>query len=113
MVSFFYASLIFVYRFGNLVTMDWWKDLYLNEGFATWAGWLSTAHIYPEWQVWTQFVNDDLQRGLSLDALRSSHPIEVPVKSPSEVHQIFDAISYSKGASVIRMLANYLGAEEF
>jgi aminopeptidase 2 len=68
--------------FGNLVTMEWWSDLWLNEGFATWVGWLAVDHLFPEWNIWTQFVNDDLQRGLKLDALRSSHPIEVPVKNP-------------------------------
>ena len=99
--------------FGNLVSPGWWSDLWLNEGFATWAGWLATDHLFPEWSVWTQFVNDDMQRGLGLDSLRSSHPIEVPVQNPAEIHQIFDAISYSKGASVIRMLANYLGADTF
>ncbi|KAI3640726.1 hypothetical protein MIR68_001604 [Amoeboaphelidium protococcarum] len=99
--------------FGNLVTFEWWSDLWLNEGFATWAGWLATDHVFPEWKVWTQFVNDDFQRGLNLDSLKSSHPIEVPVKNPAEIHQIFDAISYSKGASVIRMLANYLGEKDF
>lgn len=66
-----------------------------------------------EWKVWTGFVEGELQSGLGLDALRSSHPIEVPVKNPSEIHQIFDAISYSKGASVIRMLANFLGSNTF
>jgi aminopeptidase 2 len=99
--------------FGNLVSPEWWADLWLNEGFATWAGWLATDKLFPEWNVWTSFVSNDLQRGLSLDALVSSHPIEVPVKNPHEIHQIFDAISYSKGASVIRMLASYMGAEDF
>jgi aminopeptidase 2 len=99
--------------FGNLITFDWWDDLWLNEGFATWAGWLATDHLFPDWKVWMDFVNDDLQRGLGLDALKSSHPIQVPVNKPSEIHQIFDAISYSKGASVIRMLANYLGSNTF
>lgn len=99
--------------FGNVVTFKWWSDLWLNEGFATWAGWLATDHCFPEWKVWEQFVNDDYQRGLSLDSLKSSHPIEVPVKNPAEIHQIFDAISYSKGASVIRMLANYMGQKTF
>ena len=56
---------------------------------------------------------DDQQRGLSLDGLRSSHPIQVPVRNPSEISQIFDAISYSKGASVIRMLVHYLGEDTF
>nr|KAJ3418959.1 Aminopeptidase 2 mitochondrial [Polyrhizophydium stewartii] len=99
--------------FGNLVTMDWWSELWLNEGFATYVGWLSTDFIFPEWQVWTQFVNNDFNRGLGLDGMRSSHPIEVSVKSPSEINQIFDAISYSKGASVIRMLSSFLGTDVF
>ena len=99
--------------FGNLVTMEWWSDLWLNEGFATWVGWLASDYLFPEWQIWTRFVQDDLNRALSLDALRSSHPIEVPVKDPAEINQIFDAISYSKGASVIRMLEVFLGTEVF
>jgi aminopeptidase 2 len=99
--------------FGNLVTMEWWSDLWLNEGFATWVGWLAADHLFPEWDIWTEFVVDDCQSGLRLDGLRSSHPIEVPVKNPAEISQIFDAISYSKGASVIRMLVTYLGGETF
>ncbi|KGG50376.1 hypothetical protein DI09_73p40 [Mitosporidium daphniae] len=99
--------------FGNLVTMQWWSDLWLNEGFATWAGWLAADHIFPKWEIWTEFVVDDLQSGLALDSLRSSHPIEVPVRDPSEISQIFDSISYSKGASVIRMLEAYLGPKVF
>lgn len=99
--------------FGNLVTMEWWSDLWLNEGFATWVGWLAADHLFPEWDIWTQFVVDDCNAGLSLDGLRSSHPIEVPVKNPAEISQIFDSISYSKGAAVIRMLVTYLGEETF
>jgi aminopeptidase 2 len=71
--------------FGNLVTMEWWSDLWLNEGFATFVGWMAVDHLYPEWDVWTQFVIGDLANGLSLDSLRSSHPIQVDVKSPHEV----------------------------
>jgi aminopeptidase 2 len=99
--------------FGNLVTMEWWDHLWLNEGFATWVGWLAVDNIFPEWDVWTSFVNEDMPRALSLDALRSSHPIEVTVNDPAEIHQIFDAISYYKGASVIRMLSSWLGVETF
>lgn len=99
--------------FGNLVTMDWWSELWLNEGFATFVGWLAVDHIFPEWNVWTQFVTNDFTSGLNLDALRSSHPIEVDVKSPAEINQIFDAISYSKGASLIRMLNSFLGGDKF
>ncbi|ORY04712.1 aminopeptidase [Basidiobolus meristosporus CBS 931.73] len=99
--------------FGNLVTMEWWNHLWLNEGFATWVASLAVNKLFPDWNVWTQFVVDDLQRGLQLDALRSSHPIEVDVRDPAEIHQIFDAISYSKGASVIRMLSSFLGEDVF
>ncbi|ORE08615.1 hypothetical protein BCV72DRAFT_86089 [Rhizopus microsporus var. microsporus] len=99
--------------FGNLVTMEWWDHLWLNEGFATWVGWLAVDEIFPEWEVWTSFVNNDMPRALSLDALRSSHPIEVAVNDPAEIHQIFDAISYYKGASVIRMLSSWLGIDTF
>ncbi|POS80893.1 aminopeptidase 2 [Diaporthe helianthi] len=99
--------------FGNLVTMDWWEGLWLNEGFATWASWYSCNEFYPEWKVWQTFVTDTLQGGLSLDSLRSSHPIEVPVKRADEINQIFDAISYMKGSCVLRMVSTYLGEDVF
>jgi len=99
--------------FGNLVTMDWWSELWLNEGFATWVGWLATDHIHPDWNVWPQFVSEGMQTAFTLDSLRSSHPIEVPVRDALDVDQIFDHISYLKGSSVIRMLAAHLGKETF
>src|SRR5215469_12066452 len=70
--------------FGNLVTMDFWDGLWLNEGFATWMSWYSCNAFYPEWKVWEGYVTDNLQSALSLDSLRSSHPIEVPVKRADE-----------------------------
>ncbi|MCJ1399571.1 hypothetical protein MMC11_002773 [Xylographa trunciseda] len=99
--------------FGNLVTMDWWSELWLNEGFATWVGWLAIDHLYPEWDTWAQFITESVQTAFQLDALRASHPIEVPVKDALEINQIFDAISYLKGSSVIRMLSGHLGVETF
>ncbi|KAK6587385.1 hypothetical protein PZA11_000675 [Diplocarpon coronariae] len=99
--------------FGNLVTMDFWDGLWLNEGFATWMSWYSCNVFYPEWKVWQGYVTDNLQSALGLDSLRSSHPIEVPVKRADQVNQIFDAISYSKGSSVIRMVSKYLGEDVF
>ncbi|KAH8812592.1 peptidase family M1-domain-containing protein [Xylogone sp. PMI_703] len=99
--------------FGNLVTMDFWDGLWLNEGFATWMSWYSCNVFYPEWKVWQTYVTDNLQSALSLDSLRSSHPIEVPVKRADEVNQIFDAISYSKGSCVLRMISKYLGEDIF
>ncbi|XP_056441813.1 puromycin-sensitive aminopeptidase-like isoform X1 [Gadus chalcogrammus] len=99
--------------FGNLVTMEWWTHLWLNEGFASWIEYLCVDHCFPEYDIWTQFVSADYTRALELDALDNSHPIEVNVGHPSEVDEIFDAISYSKGASVIRMLHDYIGDQDF
>ncbi len=99
--------------FGNLVTMRWWTDLWLNEGFASWIEFLAVDHIFPEWEMWTQFAVDEQQQALRLDALENTHPIEVEVHHPDEIHSIFDAISYSKGASVIHMLHQYLGPDSF
>ncbi|KAF7561600.1 hypothetical protein G7046_g2545 [Stylonectria norvegica] len=99
--------------FGNLVTMDWWDELWLNEGFATWVGWHAVDHLHPEWQVWSQFVNEGMEAAFRLDGIRASHPIHVPVRDALDVNQIFDSISYLKGCSAIRMLANHLGVETF
>ncbi|RLM85079.1 aminopeptidase M1-C [Panicum miliaceum] len=98
--------------FGNLVTMEWWTHLWLNEGFATWVSHLAVDSFFPQWNIWTQFL-DATTAGLKLDSLEESHPIEVEIHHANEVDEIFDAISYDKGASVIRMLQNYLGAERF
>jgi puromycin-sensitive aminopeptidase len=99
--------------FGNLVTMEWWTHLWLNEGFASWIEYLAVHHLFPEWDIWTQFVYADLNRALELDALKNTHPVEVEVNHPREISEIFDAISYSKGASIIRMLADYIGENDF
>jgi aminopeptidase 2 len=99
--------------FGNLVTMDFWDGLWLNEGFATWMSWYSANVFYPDWKVWEGYVTDNLASALSLDSLRSSHPIEAPVHRADEINQIFDAISYSKGSCVLRMISKYLGEDVF
>lgn len=99
--------------FGNLVTMEWWTYLWLNEGYASFVEFLCVNHIFPEYDIWTQFVTDMHTRALELDTLQNSHPIEVEVHHPAEIDEIFDEISYNKGASVIRMLHNYLGDEIF
>ncbi|KAL6596142.1 hypothetical protein ACP70R_047506 [Stipagrostis hirtigluma subsp. patula] len=98
--------------FGNLVTMEWWTHLWLNEGFASWVSYLAVESLFPQWNNWTQFL-DETTSGLRLDALAESHPIEVEINHASEIDAIFDSISYDKGASVIRMLQSYLGAERF
>jgi len=99
--------------FGNLVTMDWWDELWLNEGFATWAGWLATDHLHPDWEVWPQFINEGMDQAFLLDSVRASHPIQVTVRDGLDVNQIFDKISYLKGCSMIRMLASNLGIKTF
>ncbi|CAF1212201.1 unnamed protein product, partial [Didymodactylos carnosus] len=99
--------------FGNLVTMDWWTDLWLNEGFATWIQFLAVDKFFPEFDFWTQFVAHTFARFLVPDALQSSHPVEVPIGHPAEIDEIFDDISYSKGASVVRMLHDYIGDDAF
>lgn len=102
--------------FGNLVTMEWWSDLWLNEGFATWAATLAVDQALQDilpWDAWTSFIHDDVEAGMSMDSLRSTHKIGIEVKDPVEIDQIFDAISYSKGSSIIKMLENWLGAEDF
>jgi puromycin-sensitive aminopeptidase len=99
--------------FGNLVTMEWWTHLWLNEGFASYIDYLAVDKLFPSWDIWTQFSTNDLGIALRLDALETTHPIEVEVRHPDEIGEIFDAVSYSKGASVIRMLAEYLGENDF
>lgn len=99
--------------FGNLVTMDWWDELWLNESFATWAGWYAIDKFHPDWQVWAQFLSDGTESAFTLDSLRASHPVHVPVRDALDVNQIFDHISYLKGCSVLRMLVNQLGVENF
>lgn len=99
--------------FGNLVTMHWWTDLWLNEGFASYIEYLAVDHIFPEWRIWDEFLTNDMAIALRLDSLKNSHPIEVEVHHPNEISEIFDAVSYSKGATVIKMLAEYLGYKNF
>lgn len=99
--------------FGNLVTMEWWTHLWLNEGFASYIEYLAVDKLFPKWDIWTQFSTNELGTALRLDALLHTHPIEIPVHHPNEIGEIFDEVSYSKGASVIRMLADYLGEKYF
>jgi puromycin-sensitive aminopeptidase len=99
--------------FGNLVTMRWWTDLWLNESFASWMSYLAVDQLFPDWKVWTQFIVDEQSLALKLDALEHTHPIEVEVKHPDEIRTIFDAISYEKGASILLMLHDYLGDKDF
>ncbi|KAF8198250.1 leucyl aminopeptidase [Mycena galopus ATCC 62051] len=93
--------------FGNITTMEWWDNLYLNEEAVV------LGQIFPEWEVKSSFVTAHVHRALVLDAKRSSHPIEVECPDANFINQIFDALSYSKAASVLRMLSEYIGEERF
>ncbi|MEM2786574.1 MAG: M1 family aminopeptidase, partial [Candidatus Nitrosotenuis sp.] len=99
--------------FGNLVTMEWWNDLWLNESFATFMATKFVDKFYPEWKLWDQFLEDTMNTAMAIDALHSSHPIDVKVNSPSEIREIFDAISYDKGGCVLRMLENFVTEKIF
>jgi tricorn protease interacting factor F2/3 len=99
--------------FGNLVTMKWWNDLWLNESFATLMGYKVVDAAFPGWNAWQDFLIDETSPAMSMDSLRNTHPIEADVKSPDDIQQIFDAITYGKGASILRMIEAYTGLDEF
>lgn len=99
--------------FGNLVTMEWWTDLWLNEGFASYMENLCVDHMFPDWHIWDLYVSDRYALALKLDSLSNSHPVEVKVHHPDEISEIFDMVSYAKGSAIIRMLAEYLGDDKF
>ncbi|GBP17198.1 Glutamyl aminopeptidase [Eumeta japonica] len=99
--------------FGNLVTMKWWNDLWLNEGFASYIEYKGVHHVHPDWQMLDQFLIADLHGVMKLDATLASHPIVQTVENPNQITELFDSITYSKGASVIRMLEDLVGAEKF
>ncbi|XP_028286017.1 aminopeptidase N-like [Parambassis ranga] len=102
--------------FGNLVTLRWWNDLWLNEGFASYVEYLGAHEAEPDWNVKELIVLGDVQRVFAVDALASSHPLsskEEDIQKPAQISELFDAISYSKGASVLRMLSDFLTEEVF
>ena len=98
--------------FGDLVTMDWWNGIWLNEAFATFLEMKVTDEFRPEWERW---VNFGLSRSMAFDtdALDSTRPIEYPVISPADAEAMFDVLTYEKGAAVVRMLEQYLGEDPF
>jgi puromycin-sensitive aminopeptidase len=98
--------------YGDLVTMAWWDDLWLNEAFATWMAYRVVDDWRPEWRMWHGFEHDR-NGALAQDALKSTHPIYAPVRSVAEATENFDAITYEKGAAVVRMIEHYLGPDQF
>jgi puromycin-sensitive aminopeptidase len=98
--------------FGDLVTMAWWDDLWLNEAFATWMAFTIVDQWKPQWKMWLDFEHGR-SAALGEDALRNTHPIYIDVRSPDEATENFDLITYEKGAAVVRMLERWLGAATF
>jgi len=98
--------------FGNIVTMAWWDNLWLNEGFASWLEAKTQDALNPDWHVWLR-SNTSKEYAMALDARASTHPIQQEVKNEAEALNGFDAISYLKGQGFIRMLENYVGEDDF
>uniref|UniRef100_A0AAZ3R0Y3 Aminopeptidase n=1 Tax=Oncorhynchus tshawytscha TaxID=74940 RepID=A0AAZ3R0Y3_ONCTS len=97
--------------FGNLVTLRWWNDLWLNEGFASYVEYLGADYAEPTWNIKEQTILNDVHKVFAVDALASSHPLsrkEEEVNQPDEISEMFNTISYSKGAAVLRMLSEFL-----
>jgi aminopeptidase N len=98
--------------FGNLVTMEWWDDLWLNEGFASWMASKIADRNHPEWKMWVHAA-DSRESGIRLDARSTTHPIIRKVKNLEEAELAFDDITYEKGSAVIRMIEGWAGPEAF
>ncbi len=98
--------------FGDLVTMAWWDDIWLNEGFATWMANKPLANAHPDWNVPVDEAQEN-QQALVLDSLTTTRPIHVDVTTPAQIDEAFDAITYQKGAAVLRMIESYVGADTF
>ncbi len=108
--------------FGDLVTMAWWDNLWLNEGFASWMGTKCTAHFNPQWEVWlrrnlprdpTRRVGIAKEQAMEGDARSTTHPIQQPVATEAEANSAFDDITYKKGQSFLRMLESFVGEDVF
>ena len=100
--------------FGNLVTMAWWNDLWLNEGFARFMEFKCLSSLRKKFRPWFRFVTDVLYRALAIDfPVSRTHPVEIPCVNPDLIYSYFDDISYLKGASLLRMLENLMGEEKF
>jgi aminopeptidase N len=98
--------------FGDLVTMEWWNDIWLNEGFATWMSSKPLKQWKPEWQFDLDDVSD-ANRTMEIDSLASTRPIEQAADTPAQIQELFDGIAYDKAAAVLRMIEAYLGEQTF
>uniref|UniRef100_A0A6C0C9N1 Aminopeptidase n=1 Tax=viral metagenome TaxID=1070528 RepID=A0A6C0C9N1_9ZZZZ len=99
--------------FGNLVTMEWWSDLWLNESFATWMSWETLDHIFPEWRVWEHYYKKETTDAFELDSMTCSHSICNNVTETDKIMEGFDSISYAKGSNIIRLVIKLVGVKLF
>jgi aminopeptidase N len=99
--------------FGNLVTMAWWDDLWLNEGFASWMAAKATERWHPDWRPWLAQLSDGTATAMALDARAGTHPVVQTVNTIDEANLAFDSITYEKGLAVIRMIEAYVGEDAF
>jgi aminopeptidase N len=97
---------------GDLVTMGWWDNIWLNEGFATWMGWKATDHFNPSWEIWPR-QHRDREQAMGQDAQATTHPIQQVIRDESEANSAFDGISYQKGEQIIRMVEDWIGPDVF
>ncbi len=100
--------------FGNLVTMKWWNDLWLNESFATLMEYICVDALHPEWNIWLDFATNESVMALRRDSIDGVQPVQVDVSHPDEISTLFDgAIVYAKGARLLRMIQHYIGHDAF
>ena len=97
---------------GDLVTMGWWDNIWLNEGFATWMGWKVTDHLHPDWEIWPR-QHGAREDAMAQDALPTTHPVQQVVRDETEADSAFDQISYQKGSQIIRMVEDWIGPDIF
>jgi len=99
--------------FGDLVTMEWWNDLWLNESFATFMSFKAMGSVFPEWQTNIQYFDEVISTAFSADAISNTHPISVNVSTPEQINEIFDEISYEKGGTFLHMLEDFASPSVF
>ena len=99
--------------FGDLVTMRWWNDIWLNESFAEFMAYKATSEVFPEFNMDKEFLLETVNVGLDSDGIKSTHPVEAEVRDPTDMDRAFDHISYRKGGSILGMMEDYTGKEKF
>lgn len=100
--------------FGNLVTMTWWNDLWLNESFANLMEYIAIDALYPDWNIWLEYLNDEVAIALRRDSIDGVQPVQIDIHHPDEIGTLFDgAIVYAKGGRLLRMIRQYIGDDAF